>query len=562
MSHPNIVRLIDSFESDGKLYIFLESLKQSLFEYMSKKTFDEETAISIFREIVKAIVFLHSKKLAHRDIKPENVLLDELGNIKVCDFGFCASIEGEERRNTFCGTQQYLPPEIMLSLDQTEKVDIWCLGVLLFELLHKRVPFENKNIKIYLDKIEKKQVAFNQRCSWPVRKLISSCLEMEPKTRPSALQILNDPLLIDQKNQNRPNSVMIGDRNAKTTQNKITPNWFEPYKNQSPKNGVNIPKFQIFDNISKNEHFLKQEKAQGGINEVQMRENNIKKMNQDEKQPISQYLQQNNTWIRPQPRAMTPNIISKNNLYQNRTLIVQSNQVSPNPSFKSNNNNYSGYMMVLTNFDEKYSTTHENAKFSGSTAVTTHNQFNTDRNDVRNNFPQNYPKNVTFQDCDILFKKEESLRIANKEPQNDLKRTLTGKFMMQSSPKPNMEVRSPPMMTSQNFFQSPVKKQPAESENVLHYRIQRSPSPNIGGNFSSLQSPIVYTHQSIKQCYQNGPIRKANYTAIINSPNQIWEIPLDRNNSPNKNTSSEYSQVHFKQSTPAYFGNDRSQYQK
>ena len=93
--------------------------------------------------------------MIYHEIKPKNVLLDENKNIKLCDFGFCASIDEEKIRTTFCSTLQYLPPEIILNQEQTDKLDIWCLGVLMFELLHKRVPFENKNTNVYLEKIRK-----------------------------------------------------------------------------------------------------------------------------------------------------------------------------------------------------------------------------------------------------------------------------------------------------------------------------------------------------------------------------------------------------------------------
>lgn len=214
LSHPNIVPLVAAFEDKGRLFIFLESLRTNLFEYMQPRTFDEETALRFFREVVKAVAYIHNRKLVHRDIKPENVLLDENRRVKLCDFGFSAPIEAGEKRDTFCGTQQYLPPEIVLGHEQTDKVDIWCLGVLLFELIHKRVPFVNKSMPAYLDSVTKKNLSFISKVSPGVRKLILSCLEMEPAKRPTAVQILNDPAVAESafKGQQRASSVVGGER--------------------------------------------------------------------------------------------------------------------------------------------------------------------------------------------------------------------------------------------------------------------------------------------------------------------------------------------------------------
>lgn len=233
--HPNIVELIDSFEHQGKLYIFLESLRTNLFEYMQPRTFDEDTAVRFFREVVKAVAYIHARQLVHRDIKPENVLLDEQRRVKLCDFGFSAPIEAGEKRDTFCGTQQYLPPEIVLGHDQTNKVDIWCLGVLLFELIHKRVPFVNKNIQAYLDSVVKRNISFISKVSQPLKKLILACLEFEPAKRPTAQQILNDSAIQEGgvKAQTRASSVVTGDRSARQPAKGHGQSYIEPSLTQT-----------------------------------------------------------------------------------------------------------------------------------------------------------------------------------------------------------------------------------------------------------------------------------------------------------------------------------------
>lgn len=80
------------------------------------KNMDDATCLMFFYEILKAVDYIHSKDIMHRDIKPENVLVSDKGEIKLCDFGFCAPIDNKNERETMCGTKEYLAPEIMLGL--------------------------------------------------------------------------------------------------------------------------------------------------------------------------------------------------------------------------------------------------------------------------------------------------------------------------------------------------------------------------------------------------------------------------------------------------------------
>lgn len=92
---------------------------------------------------------MHNNKLVHRDLKPENILLDNNLEPRLCDFGWSAIMRGNQRQ-TFCGTFEYMAPEMFENEKYRYSVDIWGLGILLYELFHKKSPFEESNaFKIY-----------------------------------------------------------------------------------------------------------------------------------------------------------------------------------------------------------------------------------------------------------------------------------------------------------------------------------------------------------------------------------------------------------------------------
>lgn len=108
-----------------------------LFYHLRKnKRFTEEQAKFYLAQIILAIEFLHKNKIIYRDIKPENIILDNKGYIKLTDFGLAKEdISDEVGTQTFCGTPEYLAPEIIRGDKYGKSVDIWCLGILLYEML-------------------------------------------------------------------------------------------------------------------------------------------------------------------------------------------------------------------------------------------------------------------------------------------------------------------------------------------------------------------------------------------------------------------------------------------
>lgn len=141
----NVVRLFNHFEDDENLYLVMEFAEEGQLMNKIKKApskkLPEAVAAAYIRDLVKALDYIHnlSPPIIHRDIKPENLLVSANNTVKLGDFGW--SNYSEDSRTTYCGTPEYLAPEMLLQKGHTDKLDIWCVGVLMFELLTGRTPF-------------------------------------------------------------------------------------------------------------------------------------------------------------------------------------------------------------------------------------------------------------------------------------------------------------------------------------------------------------------------------------------------------------------------------------
>lgn len=190
ITHPNIARLYDHLEDKHKFYLVLEYVeKGSLYNLIKKKIkLSELEACEIFKQACVGVSFLHENKIIHRDIKSENFLISKDDVVKLCDFGWCAI--GIQPRATFCGTADYMAPEMSTSESYNHKVDVWALGILLYELVHGRPPFIAYNVFDKLQEIEAGNLQIRPGLSESLAQLIRAILNKNPEERPEVKDIL------------------------------------------------------------------------------------------------------------------------------------------------------------------------------------------------------------------------------------------------------------------------------------------------------------------------------------------------------------------------------------
>lgn len=140
VNHPFIVSLKFAFQTEKKLYFVMDYHNggELFYHLRLKGRFNESQAKFYLGQIILALEFLHTRKIIYRDLKPENVVLDAHGYIKLTDFGLAKENIGEDSgcTQTFCGTPEYLAPEIIRGDKYGKGVDLWCMGILLYEMLY------------------------------------------------------------------------------------------------------------------------------------------------------------------------------------------------------------------------------------------------------------------------------------------------------------------------------------------------------------------------------------------------------------------------------------------
>ncbi|CAG9115020.1 hypothetical protein JYU34_007548 [Plutella xylostella] len=198
LRHPNILRMYGYFHDERRIYLILEYAKNgALYKLLKERDrFDERTAAVYIRDLTKALIYCHSKKVIHRDIKPENLLIGHNGELKIADFGWSVH-SPSSRRMTLCGTLDYLSPEMIEGKPHSYAVDIWSLGVLCYELLVGLPPFDAKDSHQTYKKIRYVIIKYPDFISEKAKDIMSKLLVVNPEQRMPLAQVLHHPWILE-----------------------------------------------------------------------------------------------------------------------------------------------------------------------------------------------------------------------------------------------------------------------------------------------------------------------------------------------------------------------------
>lgn len=200
LKHENIIKLYGVFHDDDKIYMILEYASNGeVYKELKNspnKRFTEEKAAKYLKQILQAIIYLHSQDIIHRDLKPEN-LLNSYGTIKLADFGWSVyAPETGDKRKTFCGTLDYLPPEMLQGKRYDYHSDNWSIGIMAFEFVTGAPPFGQRTQKETLDCILKSELELPAYISDECKAFIQGLLNPNPKQRMELPEAIEHPWIV------------------------------------------------------------------------------------------------------------------------------------------------------------------------------------------------------------------------------------------------------------------------------------------------------------------------------------------------------------------------------
>ncbi|KAI3382199.1 hypothetical protein SNEBB_002822 [Seison nebaliae] len=184
--HPFLTALYGSFQTKDRIFLVMEFVNGGdlMFHIQKCRKFDESRARFYAAEVTLALQFLHEHGIIYRDLKLDNILLDAEGHCKIADFGMCKeNIYGDSTTSTFCGTPDYIAPEILQELNYSFSVDWWALGILMYEMLAGQPPFEADNEEELFECILKQQVVYPAWLSKEAISILKSFMTKNPNRR-------------------------------------------------------------------------------------------------------------------------------------------------------------------------------------------------------------------------------------------------------------------------------------------------------------------------------------------------------------------------------------------
>ena len=165
LDHPFLVGMIFCFQTEERIYFIMPFIRGGeLFQHLrTEKIFKEDKVRFYAASIGIALDYLHNHGIIYRDIKPENILIGEDGYLKLIDFGMAKMVQGNEKAESFCGTPEYLAPEIITGEGHNRAADWWSYGILIFEMLCGIPPFYCENTERMYDLITNAELRFPKR---------------------------------------------------------------------------------------------------------------------------------------------------------------------------------------------------------------------------------------------------------------------------------------------------------------------------------------------------------------------------------------------------------------
>jgi aurora kinase, other len=210
IEHPHILTMYAAFEDSKAFYIVLEYAKHGdLASYIKNKCNGSmklsDIRTFVLEPLLMAVKYLHQNNIIHRDIKPENILLCEKHRLKLCDFGFSIN-SYNERPMSLIGTLEYMAPEIIEGKQHllSEKIDIWAIGILIYECLTGISPFFMQSDSEIAKAIVQCKYTIPTTFSHDIISFLKGCIHPNPNERLSAMELLRHPLMARKSGEDAP----------------------------------------------------------------------------------------------------------------------------------------------------------------------------------------------------------------------------------------------------------------------------------------------------------------------------------------------------------------------
>jgi fused-like protein len=197
LRHPNIITLLDWFETDTEICVVTELAEGELFQILEDdKKLPEDEVQKVAYQLVSALFYLHSHRILHRDMKPQNVLIGKAGCVKLCDFGLARAMSTKTMMLTSIkGTPLYMSPELVQEKPYNHNSDLWSLGCILYELFVGEPPFYTNSIIQLMTMIIKSSISYPETMSPPFKSFLSGLLNKNPQKRLTWPQLLYHPFV-------------------------------------------------------------------------------------------------------------------------------------------------------------------------------------------------------------------------------------------------------------------------------------------------------------------------------------------------------------------------------